>query len=227
MNLKILLASPLTVRILPFALFMAFIALDPVFSYLFAGKDLRLVYSIKTVLVLVVLLYLWRHYTELKTVKGVRALDWALSLAAGVGVFVLWIHLDQPWMMMGEAKPYDPFKPGTQDYDMWLVVFRITGSALVVPIMEELFWRSFLMRWIDRNDFLGLDPRAISARAILICAVLFALEHNLWLAGLIAGLIYNALYWYTRNLWTVILAHGLTNGILGFWVLSSKQWQFW
>jgi membrane protease YdiL (CAAX protease family) len=31
-------------------------------------------------------------------------------------------------------------------------------GALLVPVMEELFWRSFLMRWIEQPVFEGVDP---------------------------------------------------------------------
>ena len=36
---------------------------------------------------------------------------------------------------------------------MPLVAVRWIGATLVVPVMEELFWRSFLMRWFQRTQF--------------------------------------------------------------------------
>jgi len=57
-----------------------------------------------------------------------------------------------------------------------------------VPVMEELFWRSYLMRWIDQHDFLALAPAAISLKAILVSGLVFGLAHHLWFAGILAGL---------------------------------------
>jgi CAAX prenyl protease-like protein len=93
--------------------------------------------------------------------------------------------------------------------------------------MEELFWRSFLLRWIQEKEFLALDPQQIGLRANLVCAVLFASEHSLWLAGLLAGLVYNYLYVRTGKLWVPIISHATTNAVLGGWILATGNWQFW
>jgi CAAX prenyl protease-like protein len=52
-------------------------------------------------------------------------------------------------------------------------------------------------------------------------------EHSLWAAGILAGLAYGWLYMKTNNLWVPILAHAVTNGMLGLWVLHTGQWTFW
>jgi CAAX prenyl protease-like protein len=93
--------------------------------------------------------------------------------------------------------------------------------------MEELFWRSFLLRWLERQDFLAVAPRSVGARALLITSAVFALEHTQWLAGAIAGLVYGALYMRSGNLWVPIAAHAMTNGALGVWVLRTLNWHFW
>ena len=93
--------------------------------------------------------------------------------------------------------------------------------------MEELFWRSFLLRWIDRREFLTADPRRASWLAFAISSALFAVEHSLWFAGLLAGLAYGWLYMRSRNLWIPIVSHATTNGILGIWILATGNWRFW
>jgi hypothetical protein len=108
-----------------------------------------------------------------------------------------------------------------------MVAFRIAGAALVVPLMEELFWRSFLQRWVQQHDFLALDPARIGLKALLIASALFAVEHLQWLAGLVAGLAYGWLYIRTRNLWAPIVAHAVTNGLLGADVVATGRWSFW
>lgn len=93
--------------------------------------------------------------------------------------------------------------------------------------MEELFWRSFVQRWVQTPDFLALDPAQIGLKALLIASALFAIEHTQWLAGLIAGLAYGWLYISTRNLWSPIVAHAVTNGVLGIYAVTTHQWRFW
>jgi hypothetical protein len=111
--------------------------------------------------------------------------------------------------------------------DPTLYALRFIGFALVVPVAEELFWRSFLLRWIDRKRFLEGDPRTASARAFAICSALFALEHSQWLAGLVAGLVYTGLYTRTGNLWAPIASHAITNAALATWILATGRWAFW
>jgi CAAX prenyl protease-like protein len=64
-------------------------------------------------------------------------------------------------------------------------------------------------------------------RAFLITTVLFSLEHDRWLAGALAGALYNWLYMRSGNLWVPIAAHGVTNAVLGVWILHTRNWQFW
>ncbi|MEQ1663628.1 MAG: CAAX prenyl protease-related protein, partial [Thiobacillus sp.] len=213
-------------RSLPFGLYILFLAIEGSVSDWMPGFDARWLYPVKAGLVALVLAVLWRHYGELKA--------WALSFGnvllsvlVGVAVLVLWVNLDASWMLLGEmGKGYNPSDASGQ-IDWTLVVFRIAGAALVVPVMEELFWRSFLQRWVQQPEFLSLDPAQIGLKALLIASALFAVEHVQWFAGLIAGLAYGWLYIRTRNLWAPILAHTVTNAGLGVYVIATGKWQFW
>ncbi len=206
--------SPIFVRSLPFGLYIALLALEGLLPDWAPGFDVRWLYPVKAGLVALALAVLWRHYTELKT-WGLSLGHLLLSLAVGIAVLVLWVNLDAGWMLMGEmGEGYNPAN-------------RIAGAALVVPVMEELFWRSFLQRWVQKPDFLSLDPAQIGLKALLIASALFAVEHLQWFAGLVAGLAYGWLYIRTRNLWAPIVAHAVTNGLLGVYVVSTGQWSFW
>jgi CAAX prenyl protease-like protein len=83
------------------------------------------------------------------------------------------------------------------------------------------------MRRIDARDFLSLDPRGASGLAFGLSCALFASEHALWFAGLIAGIAYGALYMRSRNLWIPIVSHATTNGTLAIWILATGNWQLW
>lgn len=96
-----------------------------------------------------------------------------------------------------------------------------------MPVTEELFWRSFLMRWIERVQFEAVEPRRVGLRAIVLSTFVFMLAHTMWLGALVAGFAYAALYVRTGTLWAPVIAHAVTNGALGVWVVATRQWQFW
>jgi len=178
------------------------------------------------VAVATVLLLFWRHYTELRFATAAPVREWLVAIAVGFAVTFAWIHLDRGWMAFGGGPGFDPTRPdGTVDWT--LAGLRLFGLALVVPVMEELFWRSFLMRWIDARDFLAFDVKRTSWRAFVISSALFASEHSLWLAGLVAGLGYSWVYVRSGNLWMPIVSHAITNGTLGIWILATGNWRFW
>lgn len=220
------LRNPMWARVIPFAIYAAFLALGDVAGRLAPDHDFRWLYGARVGLVALALVVFARGYRELAAVRTVQARQWAVAVAAGAAVFVLWINLDAAWLTLGQSTGFDP-RDASGRIGRALAAVRLAGAALVVPVMEELFWRSFLARWIDRSDFSGLDPRALSARALVVSSLVFGLEHNLWFAGVVAGLAYCALYRWSGSLWPAIAAHALTNALLGAWVLATGAWQFW
>lgn len=217
------------VRIIPFATFIAFIMLESLAGEWLRSKglDTRWLYGARAVTVGCLLLVFWRHYTELHHCAGISGRQIIAAITAGIVVFVLWINLDQSWATTGQPAAFNPTLSQSAELDWMLVFFRLLGLAIIVPVMEELFWRSYLLRRIDALDFLTGNPGKASVYAILISAALFASEHSQWFAGLIAGLIYTVVYMRTRNLWLPIISHAVTNAALGWWILATNQWQFW
>jgi CAAX prenyl protease-like protein len=220
------LGRPATARILPFALYLAFIAIADLCERLgWSAEALRWLYPAKIAAVTVALLAYRRHYSELAW-RGLHGCKAVTAGAVGVLVLVLWIGLDASWMHVGQAAGFDPTGPDGRIN--WLLVgVRIAGAALVVPVMEELFWRSFLLRWLERQNFLNVYPAGVGMKSFIVTVILFGVEHNQWLAGMAAGVAYNLLYMRTGNLWTAVLAHAVTNGLLGVWVVSTASWSYW
>lgn len=215
-------------RIAPFALFMALLALrGAVPADGSWGFDPRWLYGATVLLVGGLLAWLWRDYGELAVQTLPSPRETLLAVLVGLVVFVAWIHLDAPWMRWGE--PSASFVPvDAQGRIEWpLVAVRMLGAALLVPVMEELFWRSFLMRWVDSAQFETVDPTHASARAIVASTFVFTLAHTLWLAAVVAGLAYVALYRRTGKLWVPVIAHGVTNAALGMWVVATGNWTHW
>jgi CAAX prenyl protease-like protein len=83
------------------------------------------------------------------------------------------------------------------------------------------------MRWIASPRWEAVDPRRAGLRAIVLSTFVFMLAHTLWLAAILAGLAYAWLYVRTGKLWLPVLAHAVTNGLLGVWVVTTGRWEFW
>ena len=159
------------------------------------------------------------------------------SILIGVGVFVVWVAPDviAPWwhhiFLFDNAVTGHPAgnTPPASQHDPVFLIFRIAISVIAVPILEELFWRGWLMRWlVDSRDFERVPLGTFAPAAFWITALLFASEHgSFWDVGLAAGIIYNWWMVRTRNLWDCILAHAVTNGILAAYVIGAGQWQYW
>ena len=222
--------TPAVARCLPFGVFMVLLALRSLLDEE-ATAALRWLYAVQAGAAAGALAWLWRHYSELERVR-VRAaprsfLTTGLAVAVGLAVFGLWIQLTAPWMRLGE--PSTTFVPVDAAGQLqWpLILVRCAGAVLVVPLIEELFWRSFLMRWLDRRDFLAQPPQATSAYALIVSSAVFALGHDLWLAAFIAGLCFGLLYRSTGRLWHAVLAHAVANAALAAWVIGQRDWAFW
>lgn len=178
-------------------------------------------YPVKTVLVGLILLALTPSLTPNKPSHTV------VSVFVGLSVFVVWILPEGLYPKLGAAQAFDPtaYFTGVVLY-VWIGV-RLIGSTVVVSVMEEFFWRGFLLRWIIKPDFEKVAIGTFSWPSFLLTSVLFASEHNRWLVGLVAGMTYNILLYRTRSLFPCIIAHGLTNLALGIYVLMTGKWGFW
>lgn len=213
-------------RCIPFVVFMVLLALR---GYLpdTLGLDTRWIYGGQALIVAGLLAYYWRSYGELvrQNLPDARETGWAVVV--GIAVFALWVQLDAPWMQLGSATA--SFVPlDAEGRLIWpLIALRLIGAALVVPVMEELFWRSFLMRWVQNPAFERVDPQTVGIKAIVLSTFVFTLAHTLWLAAIVAGLAYAWLYRRTGKLWTAVIAHAVTNAMLGVWVIRTGRWEFW
>ena len=223
----------LVARTVPFGLFIGFLLLMsflPEPKPVPAGEiDWRWIYALRTLVVGAAVVFFWRQYDELRSAPRLIALDWATSVVIGAVVFGLWIVMDTGWMVVGSnaSGGFDPRRYDSPAFHWPLALTRLLGFAVVIPVVEELFWRSFVMRWLERTEFRSVGPAQVGAQAFAITAALFAVEHTQWLAGLVAGVAYGWLYIRTQNLWAPVLAHAVTNGLLGVWILATAQWRFW
>lgn len=219
-------------RYLPFAVFMAFIGIEELLraaaekGYLpLSSESLLYLYPIK-ILVVVGILYSFRkEYNELVW-RDLLNLKFSIAaLLSGIAVFLLWINLD--WAQPSIAgHGYNPLllPLSAQPY---MIALRIFGAVIVVPIMEELFWRSFLLRYITDTNFHKVQLGRFTWPSFLITVVLFGFEHHLILAGMVAGIIYNMVIYRTKSLAQCVFAHAVTNAALAIFVLVYQRWDLW
>ena len=221
-RLKLLLQHPWLPYVLPFVVFLLLTEparFFPAFSpYL---------YITKTVLV-GALLWFWRQKYAADFSSGLSFREILTAFACGLLVLVIWIVPEEYLFQIGQGAAFDPYALGdSQAAAIGLIGVRLIGSSLVVPIMEELFWRSFLMRYLINPDFRSIPMGAFTWFSFIGVAVLFGLEHHRVLVGIIAGLLYGILLVYQKNLKGVILAHGVTNLGLGLYIILTGNWVFW
>lgn len=156
-----------------------------------------------------------------------------MSVAIGLGVFLLWIAPDVLIPGYREHPVFARFASSAQPdpnliFSPMAQFFRTTRAVVIVPIIEELFWRGWLMRWIIKPDFWEVPMGAYAVRAFWITALLFASEHgSYWDVGLICGVIYNWWMIRTKSLGDLILTHSVTNLALSIYTIATQKWEYW
>ncbi|HEV2292573.1 MAG TPA: CAAX prenyl protease-related protein [Tepidisphaeraceae bacterium] len=210
---------------LPMGLFMAFTWVGATWPSLYP-----MAYVVKVIVVAIALAVLWRQYTPISWRY------WWLGVIVGMIGIVQWIGM-QLWLQRNIpffAPPDDPFDPtktfaGSSAMLYGFLTFRLIGAVLVVPVMEELFWRDFLWRQIlAPNDFKLAEVGERSWSALLLVSIVFAFVHgNWWLTSIVWALMIGGLLMYTKSLGACIIAHAVTNLLLAVYVLKFRDWGFW
>ena len=108
----------------------------------------------------------------------------------------------------------------------WVVV-RIVGSCLIIPVVEELAFRGFLLRWLVSPEFERVPPRAWTWAAVLLSSLVFGALHDHWILGTLAGLVFAIVRVRSGRLADAILAHALTNAGIAVAVLWFGRWDLW
>jgi CAAX protease family protein len=217
--------KPTPAYVVPFAVYVGLLAL---------GRATPLappiVHTARLLIVLVVILVWSRPVLRLRPASALA------SAALGIAVFLIWIGPDLLFHYRHLAL-FENFLTGSAltgltpalEHDRFFLTIRMLTTAGLVPVVEELFWRGWLMRWlIDSRDFQKVPLGTYSAVAFWVVAVLFASEHGpYWEVGLLAGITYNWWLVRTKSLADCILAHAVTNAALGIYVMSAGAYQYW
>lgn len=212
--------------LLPMGTFLAFTWVGGHWPGLFVAS-----YVAKTVVAAILLAVLWRHYTRISWDY------WWLGILMGVAGVFQWVYMEKGLLhvwphyhLMESGPPFDPTKAFDSPRAMWsFVAVRWAGASLVVPVMEELFWRDYLWRSLAAPaDFklarIGEWDRGIP---LIVVSLFFCTVHFEWLTAIAWGLMVGGLLVFTRSLGACIVMHGVTNFLLGAYVLWTHDWKFW
>ena len=208
--------------VLPMAAFMAFTLIEgnlPQYAVpLYIGKAL----------LITILLLVFR-----RPLKDIRfdAKMLIPAIAVGLAVFVEWIVIDPitpHFAFLGKRSSTNPLAafPDPTQRALFLAV-RFYGLAIMVPLMEEIFWRSFLLRWITKPEYEELPLGTYNMTAFVAVAAIFGFAHQEWLAAIICAASYALLLRQTKSLFACVVAHGVTNLTLGIYILMTQQWHYW
>lgn len=212
-------------------------------------------FPLQTIICLGLLAYFWWAYPK----KPVRGITLGLILGA-VGIFFwilpskLYYALDVAnwpqyasieipfvtsadtvvWEYLGLAERLEGFDPSFfKDQAIWypLAIFmRFVRMVVVVPLVEEIFWRSWLMRFvINPDNWRKVKFGTHSWKAYFISTIAFTIVHAPvdWFACLIYGAL---TYWITvrtKSLWAPVAMHAMANLLLGIYTVQTEQWGFW
>lgn len=224
-------ARPWTTCILPFAVFLA----GGLFEPAAAGGDLAatlgipaaaypVVYALRIAATAAALAWCWPAL-----VGWVGRPTWWPPLV-GLALVVPWIVLaalqrEAGWASFGGRSAYDPFASLAPDRAWAFLAVRWLGLVVIVPIVEELFLRGFLMRYVVDEDFRRVPFGLVTPAAAAVCAAWAIFSHPAEAGAALAWFaVVTGIAAATRRPIDCILAHAATNLALGAWVLATGDW---
>lgn len=210
---------------------------DPASADWFRRAPEHWVYPVQCVLVGGVLL-LFRHHYPFAPWRG---LGLAVVLAlVGIAAWIAPSMLAAPgqpdwYQYLGIVPRTEGFNPNVfpQGSPAWwtTVVLRFVRLAVIVPFVEEIFWRGFLMRYVQRPDddwpSVPFGQHTWRTFAIVTAAVVAVHNPPDYLGALVWG---SLMYWLavrTKSLGACVVMHAVGNFALGVWVMRTEQWGFW
>ncbi|GAB4170141.1 MAG: CAAX prenyl protease-related protein [Terrimicrobiaceae bacterium] len=214
----------------PFAVFIGFLALVQLVGMLgeFSGipwlADPKYwIYPLQSIVCAGALVYFWKEYQWGPVVFGA-------AIFGGIAALIAWVA---PEAFLGYPKRTDGFNPDLFAGDplvYWLIVIsRMLRLVVVVPLIEEIFWRGFLQRYLINEDFKSVAFGRFTPLSFFGVAIAFTFVHSGpdWPAAFLTGLIFGWVTIQTKSLFAVVLAHAVTNLGLGIYIMATKQWGYW
>ncbi len=173
--------------------------------------------------------YLWYVRRDIAWDWSWRASAWGVLLGCiGIAVWLLpyfngWIPAEggfAPEKVLGHGS----FATTVQ------YAFRFARAVLIVPLVEELFWRGFLMRWCVNRDFPQSVPLGThSVLAYVVTTLAFILVHNPidYAGAFVYGSLAYVLVVWTRRLTSVFVMHATANLLMGICAVYFQLPHLW
>ena len=213
---------------LPMLLFTALLGLGSILKT--PGRALWLaspefwIFPLQTLLCGTLVIYFRREYQFPPLRRPV------FTLGLGLLVFLIWIAPQQFFRFEPRLVGFNPDVFAGSSAQYWTTVaLRFLRLVIVVPLVEEIFWRGFLLRFLIAERFDTVPFGTFSWPSFGVVTTAFGLSHLMadWPAAFLTGALYNFIAYRTKSLTSCALAHGATNLALGLWIMATKQWGFW
>jgi CAAX prenyl protease-like protein len=199
------------------------------------------IYAAKIAATIAALVLFWPAYV---TGAGFALRVAPLAIVVGLVGGVLWIALAHvpltpvfaplglaDWFDTSDRPAFNPFEQlaGNSAWTYGFLAIRFIGLVLVVPLMEELFLRAFLMRFVMHANWPRIPFGEVNGLAVAVGTLLPMLTHppSEMLAVAVWFSLVTWLMVRTKNFWDCVVAHAVTNLMLGIYVVAFKQWWLW
>lgn len=216
--------------VLPFGLFMAALGLTSLVQTEAEGAPFFLaepkywIYPLQTLLCGAALVWFWKYY-DFGSLK-----KWLTATVVGLIVLVIWVAPQEFLGVQPRLEGFDPNVFADEPLLYWSsLLARFARLVIVVPLLEEIFWRGFLLRWLVKEDFTKLPFGSYSDYSVVVTTVMFGFAHfgpDLYPA-LLCGILFNWVAIKTKSLACCVWAHAVTNLGLGIYIMVTQQWGFW
>jgi len=201
-----------------------------------------IVYTVKILLTVAAIIFVLPGYREFPLrVSPLALLVGAVGIVIWVGLCRLGVEKEYlapllkriglDWVIAsGTRTGFNPLKELAGD-PVWawgFLAVRFVGLVAVVPVIEEFFLRGFLMRFVMDTKWWEVPMGKANALAVVLATAVPMLMHP---AELLAAAVWFSMitwmYLKTRNIWDCVVAHAVTNLLLGIYVVAKggEAWQ--
>ena len=105
---------------------------------------------------------------------------------------------------------------------------RFSLLIMAVPIAEELFLRGFLLPYFKDSNWSHLPLEKLDRSSVGITIAYGVMTHpSEWIAASIWFAMITIMMLRTRRFWDCVVAHSVTNTILGIYIILAQDWRLW
>lgn len=163
---------------------------------------------------------------------GFPVLVGVVGIVAWIGLCKLNLEAKVAPMLPSILRPqartaYDPFAELSTLWAVSFIAIRLVGLAIIVPYIEEIFWRGFLAKWLVAENWEEVPIGKFSVQSFLIVTLAFTVAHPEWVAAAMYCALLNGYLLWKKDLWGCILAHAVSNLLLGIYVLTTGAYELW